>query len=107
MDIVIKISEEAYNTLKTKGSIDWLKARCIMRAIANGTPLPKGHGDLYDVNELNEFASNHKIGGTAFDGELIYDAGETDKGDTIYKPVIDELTVVIKADKVVEDGDNN
>lgn len=46
MDIVIKISEEAYNTLKTNGSIDWLKARCIMRAIADGTPLPKGHSDL-------------------------------------------------------------
>ena len=48
---------------------------------------------------MNEFALNHDISGSAFDGELIYDAGETTRGDTIYEPVIDELTVVVKADK--------
>lgn len=52
MDIVIKITEEDYTTLRTKGSINWLKARCIMRAIADGTPLPKGHSDLVDRDEI-------------------------------------------------------
>jgi hypothetical protein len=46
MDVVIKISEEAYNTLKTKGSIDYLNAKHILNAVINGTPLPKGHSDL-------------------------------------------------------------
>jgi len=52
MDIVIKISEEAYNTLKTKGSIDYLSAKHILNAVINGTPLPKGHSDLVDRDEI-------------------------------------------------------
>ena len=95
MQIVIDIPDLDWSKVKN-GSIATAN---LLNAVRNGTPLPKNHGDLIDVNELNEFALNHNIGGSAFDGELIYDAGETDRGDTIYKPVIDELTVVVKADK--------
>lgn len=48
MKIVIDIPEEEYNYVKTQvkfGITNPLKMR-----IANGTPLPKGHGDLIDVN---------------------------------------------------------
>lgn len=95
MQIVINIPDLDWSKVKN-GSIATAN---LLNAVRNGTPLPENHGDLIDVNELNEFASNHKISGSAFDGELIYDAGETDRGDIIYKPVIDELTVVVKAEK--------
>ena len=98
MQIVIDIPEKDYDDIlngETKASaLNW----STLNAIRNGTPLPENHGDLIDVNELNEFALNHNISGSAFDGELIYDAGETTRGDTIYETVIDKLTVVVKAD---------
>ena len=52
MQIVIDISEELYKNVieHTKrgymGSDVWI-------AVANGTPLPKGHGDLIDRDELS------------------------------------------------------
>jgi hypothetical protein len=47
MQIVIEIPEESYRLLQNKG-VDWLGAEHILTAVANGTPLPKGHGDLID-----------------------------------------------------------
>lgn len=44
MQIIINIPDEAYELLKNKQVLDNI-AECI---IANGTPLPKGHGDLID-----------------------------------------------------------
>ena len=54
MQIVIEIDEEVIEHAKemTEGSIDEYKA---IRAIANGTPLPKGHGRLIEVtNQLEQ-----------------------------------------------------
>lgn len=51
MEVVIKISEEKLNTIKRKmycGIYD----SDLYDAIRNGTPLPKGHGDLVDRNDL-------------------------------------------------------
>ena len=50
MKIVIEISEEEYNRMKEKkmfGNVTVWK-----NAICNGTPLPKGHGDLIDRSTL-------------------------------------------------------
>lgn len=51
MQIVIDIPEEAYKLLKNEG-VDWLGAEHILNAVANGTPLPKGHGDLKETGNL-------------------------------------------------------
>ena len=51
MQIVIDISEEDMQYISTYGQCDAMKLMC---AIANGTPLPKGHGDLIDRKELLE-----------------------------------------------------
>lgn len=54
MQIVINIDEETYNDIK-KGKI-YSSFRDVplesVNAVANGTPLPKGHGRLIDANEI-------------------------------------------------------
>ena len=49
MEIVIKIHEKDYQSIKN-GHIPF----SVLDAIMNGTPLPKGHGDLVDFNRLCE-----------------------------------------------------
>ena len=52
MQIVIDVPEEEYNYVKTQvafGITNPLKMR-----IANGTPLPKGHGRLIDADALEK-----------------------------------------------------
>lgn len=61
MQIVIDISDKAYGLLKyfekslglndKKDSNDDLKT-ALMRAVINGTPLPKGHGRLIDADAI-------------------------------------------------------
>lgn len=51
IELVVKIPEEDYLTfseLSEKEKVNELSS--YERIIANGTPLPKGHGDLIDVN---------------------------------------------------------
>ena len=50
MHIVIDISEEMYEELKYLNVHGFTTA--VEEAVANGTPLPKGHGGLIDVNEI-------------------------------------------------------
>ena len=50
MKVVIDISEEDYNFVK-KQVADGI-TNPLKMCIANGTPLPKGHGDLIDRKEL-------------------------------------------------------
>jgi hypothetical protein len=47
MQIVIEIPESVYETIKEEevGNV-------VYKAIKNGTPLPKGHGDLKDSDKL-------------------------------------------------------
>jgi hypothetical protein len=51
MKIVIDIPEEAYNLLNNEG-VDWLGAEHILNAVANGTPVPKGHGKIGDLDAV-------------------------------------------------------
>lgn len=54
MQIVIDISEELYQMCRScLGDAD-----CIESAIANGTPLPKGHGRLIDADKLPLYKIN-------------------------------------------------
>jgi hypothetical protein len=49
MQIVIEIPDYMYEVIKRDGSG---APKAIDDAIANGTPLPKGHGDLKDADKL-------------------------------------------------------
>ena len=55
IELIIKIDENAYRRIQALVMDDYFKhdIYCYsMRRIADGTPLPKGHGDLIDRNEL-------------------------------------------------------
>ena len=56
MELMIDISEEDYEAAKKVDTLygKWrndVTSRSL-RAIANGTPLPKGHGDLIDIDDI-------------------------------------------------------
>ena len=50
MELAIKISEEEYDKIKENDC--GLFSGHIYQMIRNGKPIPKGHGDLIDVNDL-------------------------------------------------------
>ena len=53
MKIVIDISENIYNLIaRGEESRDFVYKSDLMRAVLEGTPLPKGHGRLIDADEL-------------------------------------------------------
>ncbi len=57
MKIVIDIPEEQFITLNAKTQkevISVIDHKLLISAIQNGTPLPKGHGDLIDRDKLEK-----------------------------------------------------
>lgn len=91
MKIVIDISEERLNTLKAgyvqHGSI---AEKMIVDAVRNGTPLPKGHGDLKDMGNL----------------KYVFDLTRTDciySGEDIRR-AIESMSIIIPADKDEQEG---
>ena len=50
MKLIIEIDDEIYKTWKQEGK--YASHSYAQRIILNGTPLPKGHGRLIDVNQI-------------------------------------------------------
>lgn len=91
MELVINIPEEIYKLLKSEGT-DLFGAEYILNAVANGIPLPKGHGRLIDANKVDTAIYE------CFDGIQFYDG----TGYDIYqesKESIDNIQPIIEADK--------
>jgi len=61
IELVIKIPEEQYNTIKSDlyNTFPAEMKECGLEAIRNGTPLPKGHGDLVDYEEMKNNARKY------------------------------------------------
>ena len=76
VELVIKISEEDYERCKKKFQ---MRINVMGDAIANGTPLPKGHNDLIDKKEITGFR------------ELECNGHNVES--------LDEFTTIIEADK--------
>lgn len=57
MELVIKILEDYYEAIK---KIPVMQSTADMLIIRNGTPLPKGHGDLIDENEVLKTTKSYK-----------------------------------------------
>lgn len=60
MQIVINIPEELYNHLK-KRPLFSSDVSAIVYGIKNGTPLPKGHGELTDKKEVEKMIEEAKV----------------------------------------------
>lgn len=88
IELVVKIPEEEYESIKKHPN--W---HSLGELIAHGTPLPKGHGDLVDVEEVKEYLDNIQL---ELDGW-----GETDSAIEIAKArmKLDSVSTIIEADK--------
>lgn len=109
MQIVIKISKEDYERLKEyeKAPFYSLTSR-VYEAIANGTPLPEGHGRLVDADYLRDVALLHNWHGN----DKNYVPYSDRKGYRLREREVDEAILnaptIIEADKTMrrEDDDN-
>lgn len=52
IELVIKIPEKIYKYVQQMGSINMLDTQQVANAIFDGTPLPKGHGRIGDLDAL-------------------------------------------------------
>lgn len=84
MQIVIDIDEDLYDHIKNSyilcSGMRTGKSfiAVIFNAIANGTPLPKRHGDLIDRNELKKVINQFECYDQVLDAPTIIEA---DKGE--------------------------
>ena len=58
VELVIKIPEKDYDYLYVRKEVEGQEIGYYCQLILNGTPLPKGHGDLKDELDLDLFAPN-------------------------------------------------
>ena len=61
MQIVIDIPKEIYNSACATNNVwDMRMAGFVCSAIANGTPLPKGHGRIVDISQIEYLKAIHE-----------------------------------------------
>jgi predicted DNA-binding helix-hairpin-helix protein len=68
MQVVIDISEKDYQTLKKKEEFDAMYLNYYEKLIVYGTPLPKGHGRIGDLDALEQEMINGIKAGNYEDG---------------------------------------
>ena len=88
IELVIKIPEEVYEEYKGKTLDRWNHSQLAIY-IANGTPLPKGHGRLIDASKYED---------NYFNVSFLYD-----DGNHIHEIYTREIPSIIEADKEGED----
>ena len=54
IELVIEIPDEIYNGLFNNEEISGGECAWLLSAIKNGTPLPKGHGRIADIDKVSE-----------------------------------------------------
>lgn len=87
-EIVIRISQEDYEAIKDGSIVGDMTIPYVFEAIRNGTPLPKGHGDLIDRRDLKKEVYTT----TEWNGDIHR---------IIYEASIDNAKPIIEADKGV------
>lgn len=87
MQIVIDISDEDYKRIKDMpDAFNSLTSRAY-KSIKNGTPLPKGHGDLVDKQKL------------LLEKDTMQEADTLREYDILFSSDVENAPTVIKADK--------
>lgn len=92
IELVIRIPEEEYAKVKD----GWASVRMMRDAIRNGTPLPKGHGDLKDADKLAIEIAMMRDRGNYYGNE--YEQALFQAYDISVDEIIDAPTI-IEADK--------
>ena len=57
MKLIIDIDDDMYAEMKKRGLTGWRTCKeveCMDKAIYSGTPLPKGHGAIIDVKDIEK-----------------------------------------------------
>lgn len=90
IELVIKIPKGLYKAIYNECMLPF-DVKTVVNAITNGTPLPKGHGRLGDLDALREEVSSW---------------GMNDYEPSDFTDEIDRTDTIIEADKENEDGND-
>jgi hypothetical protein len=96
MQVVINISEEDYEGLKRKDKFNDMYLNYYEKLIANGVPIPKGHGRLVDADALEKKMCDREeeLG----DDKALWESSAVSVALNMFAPTI------IEADRSEEDG---
>lgn len=103
MKLIIDIPEKIYKLYQRDACRESVQNgntiyMIVWRAIANGKPLPKNHGDLKDVDAIHE--EIYKLqSGIGKDGGTVIINKDQYKGMCYARGIINEAPVIIEADK--------
>ena len=83
IEVVVKIPEEKYQTIlnHTEEILDessFIEPKYLYRALLDGTPLPKGHGRLFDERDIVN-GDYEVIGNRIYELEPIIEADRNEK----------------------------
>lgn len=99
MKLMIDIHEKDYQSILNSGQVPY----GVVCAIMNGTPLPKGHGDLIDKSKIYKVIPAEEDNCTGMGMSLDEMDGYNEGIDVMYSLVQDAPTI-IEADKEASDG---
>lgn len=90
MKIVIDIPEEEYRWIKQSDNTAvaaLCSKECMLHAIKNGAPLPKGHGRLIDADMLEKKVEKHRkmLKISEYDRDLVLHYTDIEMSPTIIK----------------------
>jgi hypothetical protein len=106
MQVVINIDEAIYKRILPYKDLPIISNLCndypeITHTIANGVPLPSGHGKLGDLDKVADRLEVLRDGWNRYGNE--YESGKYDGYDCALDEVMDAPTI-IEADRSEEDG---
>ena len=84
MQLVVDIPEEEYERFKKDQKREYCASMLDVNIIANGVPLPKGHGKIGDLDKLYAVFERNVAGANA------------------YKPLFDAIDPIIEAESEIE-----
>ena len=96
IEVVIRIDEEDYKIMRHNIAVNNplcpLSQEDLVAKVANGTPLPKGHGKLIDISKIDEDRIES-------DNPIIYLTINGQYTEAISLEYLDDLPTIIEADK--------
>jgi hypothetical protein len=112
MQIIINIPEDLYEGIERRDGALETEYVCdeLMKAVDNGTPLPKGHGALKDFEKLyayiceKEDLARQRVIDTPTSSPCYWRYVELKYERTAFKKMLNDAPTIIEADKVESEG---